>query len=129
MTASREASRRRRRDATSISPVIDFGSVPERSQFQATPDHAYLATLPPDSEEQQASIAGVANVDAYNWGYDPVHYGVPDGSYSTDPDGGKRVLEFRQMVADLAAIGLKTVCDVVYNHTLSAGPTTTQRAR
>jgi pullulanase/glycogen debranching enzyme len=71
-------------------------------------------------------VARVANHDAYNWGYDPVHYGVPEGSYATDPDGARRVLEFRQMVSDLAAVGLRTVCDVVYNHTLAAGPTNGQ---
>ena len=64
----------------------------------------------------------MANNDAFNWGYDPVHYGVPEGSYSTDPDGSARIIEYRQMVSDLARMNLRVVCDVVYNHTLSAGP-------
>lgn len=64
----------------------------------------------------------IAAQDAYNWGYDPVHWGVPEGSYATDPDGGRRVLEFRQMVQSLHALGLRVVLDVVYNHTYQSGP-------
>ena len=56
-----------------------LGSVPERAEYQATVDHAYLAQLAPNSDEQQAQIASVANSDAYNWGYDPVHYGRGGG--------------------------------------------------
>jgi hypothetical protein len=40
----------------------------------------------------------VAATDAYQWGYDPVHWGVPEGSYATDPDGPIRILEFRCVV-------------------------------
>ena len=107
-------------------PSYDFGSVPERAEQQQTVDYDYLAACAPNSDEQQAAIALVADYDSYNWGYDPVHYGVPEGSYASDPDGSLRVLEYRQMVSDLAAIGLRTVCDVVYNHTLSAGPSDSQ---
>ena len=54
----------------------------------------------------------------YNWGYDPVNYNVPEGSYSTDPyDGAVRVGEFKQMVKSLHDNGLSVVMDVVYNHT------------
>ena len=103
-------------------PSYDFGSVPERVENQANVDHGWLASLPSNSDEQQAAIGSIANDDAFNWGYDPVHYGVPEGSYATDPDGGARIVEYRVMVAGLAKMGLRTVCDVVYNHTLSAGP-------
>ena len=103
-------------------PTYDFGSVPERVERQKTVDAGWLASLPPNSPDQQAAVASVANDDAFNWGYDPVHYGVPEGSYATNPDGATRVLEYRQMVQGLAGLGLRTVCDVVYNHTLSAGP-------
>jgi hypothetical protein len=51
-----------------------------------------------DGEEQQKEISRIASQDAYNWGYDPVHYGTPEGSYSTNPDTGSRNLEYRQMV-------------------------------
>lgn len=51
-----------------------------------------------DGQEQQAEVSRIATEDAFNWGYDPVHYGVPEGSYATDPDSADRVLEYRQMV-------------------------------
>ena len=54
-------------------------------------------------------------------GYDPVHYGVPEGSYSTNPDGAARVVEFRSMVHSLHSMGLRVVLDVVYNHTFATG--------
>ena len=58
---------------------------------------------------------------AFNWGYDPLHYNVPEGSYATDADGSARVLEFRQMVQSLNQSGLRVVMDVVYNHTNASG--------
>ena len=57
----------------------------------------------------------------YNWGYDPVNYNVPEGSYSTDPfDGFCRVREFKQMVKGLHDAGISVVMDVVYNHVFEA---------
>ena len=54
----------------------------------------------------------------YNWGYDPVNYNAPEGSYSTDPYHGEvRVNEYKQMVKSLHEEGLGAVMDVVYNHT------------
>ncbi|MDB5135853.1 MAG: pulA [Mucilaginibacter sp.] len=54
----------------------------------------------------------------YNWGYDPLNYNVPEGSYSTNPyNGNVRVHEFKQMVQALHANGLRVILDVVYNHT------------
>lgn len=54
----------------------------------------------------------------YNWGYDPVNYNVPDGSYSTNPeDGAVRVRELKQMILALKNAGIGVVMDVVYNHT------------
>jgi pullulanase len=55
--------------------------------------------------------------DQYNWGYDPKHYNVPEGSYATDPNGTARIREFKQMVLALHRAGLRVVMDVVYNHT------------
>lgn len=58
----------------------------------------------------------------FNWGYDPVNYNVPEGSYSTDPFNGQvRVKEFKQMVKGLHDNGISVVMDVVYNHVYSAG--------
>lgn len=54
----------------------------------------------------------------YNWGYDPLNYNVPEGSYSTNPfDGEVRIREFKQMVKTLNEHGIRVVMDVVYNHT------------
>jgi pullulanase len=54
----------------------------------------------------------------YNWGYDPLNYNVPEGSYSTNPyDGNVRIKEFKQMVQALHNNGLMVIMDVVYNHT------------
>ena len=54
----------------------------------------------------------------YNWGYDPVNYNVPEGSYSTDPtDPLCRIREFKQMVKALHDAGIGVILDVVYNHT------------
>ena len=59
---------------------------------------------------------------AFNWGYDPVNYNVPEGSYSTDPYHGEvRVKEFKQMVQGLHEHGIGVILDVVYNHVYSAG--------
>lgn len=64
----------------------------------------------------------VRDVDSFNWGYDPFHYTVPEGSYSTAPDGLTRIKEFRQMVMAIKQnIGMNVVMDVVYNHTNEAG--------
>ena len=58
----------------------------------------------------------------FNWGYDPVNYNVPEGSYSTDPYNGEvRVSEFKQMVETLHDNDISVIMDVVYNHVYSAG--------
>ena len=58
----------------------------------------------------------------FNWGYDPVNYNVPEGSYASDPyDGAVRVSEVKQMVKGLHDNGISVVMDVVYNHVYSAG--------
>ncbi|MEU8348936.1 pullulanase-type alpha-1,6-glucosidase [Streptomyces sp. NPDC048845] len=101
-------------------PAFDLGTVPEKRSDQAQPD-CDLAALPADSERQQACVTEAAPRDAFNWGYDPLHYTVPEGSYASDPDGPRRTVEFRQMVQGLNRAGLRTVMDVVYNHTVASG--------
>lgn len=60
--------------------------------------------------------------NSFNWGYDPMNYNVPEGSYSTDPtDGAVRVKEAKQMVKALHDNGISVVMDVVYNHVYNAG--------
>ena len=56
----------------------------------------------------------------FNWGYDPVNYNVPEGSYSTDPARGEvRIREMKEMIQALHARGFRVIMDVVYNHTYS----------
>ncbi|WP_437044102.1 pullulanase-type alpha-1,6-glucosidase [Streptomyces sp. enrichment culture] len=101
-------------------PAFDIATVPERKSDQAGVD-CDLAALPADSAEQQECVGRAAAEDAYNWGYDPYHYTVPEGSYATDPDGTARTVEFREMVKALNEAGLRVVMDVVYNHTAASG--------
>ncbi|MBQ8701885.1 MAG: type I pullulanase [Prevotella sp.] len=64
----------------------------------------------------------------YNWGYDPVNYNVPEGSYSTDPyDPATRIREFKQMVQALHKAGIRVILDVVYNHTYDIDHSNFQR--
>ncbi|MFF4288732.1 pullulanase-type alpha-1,6-glucosidase [Streptomyces sp. NPDC001633] len=101
-------------------PAFDGATVPEKPADQDRP-RCDLASYAPDSESQQECVTTSAARDAYNWGYDPLHYTVPEGSYASDPDGPARTVEFRRMVQGLNGIGLRTVMDVVYNHTAAAG--------
>lgn len=58
------------------------------------------------------------NSKTYNWGYDPLNYNVPEGSYSFDAKlPTRRILEFKQMVQALHKAGIRVILDVVYNHT------------
>jgi len=102
-------------------PAFDIASVDEDKSTWQSVDEAALAALPPDSEAQQAAVGAVRDADGFNWGYDPFHYTTPEGSYSTDPDGAARILEFRRMVQALNQAGLRVVMDVVYNHTNASG--------
>ncbi|MFE0173653.1 pullulanase-type alpha-1,6-glucosidase [Streptomyces sp. NPDC059002] len=115
--------RRLARSGTSyvhLLPAFDIGTIPERADEQATPD-CDVTSYAPDSDEQQACVTKSAGKDAYNWGYDPLHYTVPEGSYASDPEGTRRTVEFREMVQGLNGSGLRTVMDVVYNHTVASG--------
>jgi pullulanase/glycogen debranching enzyme len=97
-------------------PVYDFGSVPEQGCVTPSP------AGPPDGESQQAAVTAVSARDCFNWGYDPVHFTAPEGSYATDAsDGAARIIEFRRMVQALHHTGLRVGMDVVYNHTYAAG--------
>jgi pullulanase len=97
-------------------PVFDYGSVPE----QGCVSPAVAGT--PDASTQQAAVGAVQEQDCFNWGYDPVHYSAPEGSFASDPaDGAVRVRELRQMVMALHQTGLRVGMDVVYNHTFASG--------
>jgi len=64
----------------------------------------------------------------YNWGYDPLNYNVPEGSYSTDPyNPATRIREFKRMVQALHKAGIRVIFDVVYNHTFDIDGSNFQR--
>lgn len=103
--------------AVHILPSFHFASVNEdKSTWQTTGD---LSGDPPDGQQQQAAVAAIQSSDAYNWGYDPVHYMAPEGSYAINPDN--RVFEYRTMVNGLHRAGLRVIQDVVFNHTNASG--------
>ena len=56
----------------------------------------------------------------FNWGYDPLNYNIPEGSYTTDPDNGtQRVKQFKELIHAVHKKGIGVIMDVVYNHTYS----------
>jgi len=76
-----------------IMPFYDFGSVDESKNI----------------------------MDQYNWGYDPVNYNCPEGSYSTNPKKGEvRIKECKQMIQALHNAGIGVIMDVIYNHTYTS---------
>ena len=99
-------------------PIFDLASVPEQ---RCTPPN--IATPKQgDSEAPQAASTASAAQDCFNWGYDPLHYSAPEGSYASDADdGATRIKELRQMVMALHTAGLRVGMDVVYNHTSASG--------
>lgn len=80
-----------------------------------------LQSFDPRSGDAQAVMEVIRGNDNYNWGYDPFHYTVPEGSYAVNPDGESRIVEFREMVQNLHTMGFKVIMDVVYNHTFASG--------
>ena len=97
-------------------PVFDIASVDEGSC--TTP--AIPAVTNPADKGPEIIQSTTRDTDCFNWGYDPKHYGAPEGSYSSNAgDGAVRVREFRSMVQSLHQAGLSLVMDVVYNHMAS----------
>ena len=82
-----------------------------------------LATVPEKNCESDARSAKTTRTnDCFNWGYDPLHFNAPEGSYATDADdGAKRILEFRRMIKSLHEAGWRVGMDMVYNHTSASG--------
>ena len=98
-------------------PVFDIATIPETGcTTPQVPDAA------PDSPAQQAAVTAEAAGDCFNWGYDPFHFDVPEGSYASNADDpAARIREFRAMVMALHEAGLRVGMDVVYNHTSASG--------
>jgi pullulanase len=103
--------------AVHILPSFHFASVNEDKSTWIIPTG--LSAFPPDGTQQQAAVTASQTSPAYNWGYDPVHYMTPEGSYAINPD--HRVREYRTMVEGLHDAGLRVVQDVVFNHTNASG--------
>ena len=80
-----------------------------------------LERLDVNGEEIQAIVSELRQLDNFNWGYDPFHYTVPEGSYALNPQGAARLVEFREMVQSLHGLGFRVIMDVVYNHTFQFG--------
>ncbi|WP_337841537.1 pullulanase-type alpha-1,6-glucosidase [Rheinheimera sp.] len=87
----------------------------------ATPLIDVLKSYAPSGERAQALVEAMRGTDGFNWGYDPQHFNVPEGSYASNADGVSRIKEMRAMNQALHSIGLRVVLDVVYNHTSSSG--------
>ena len=102
-------------------PAFDIGSVNEDLNARKDPDYGILQQYNRNSAQQQTVVAQTQDQDSFNWGYDPYHYGVPEGSYATNTNDTSRILEFREMVQTLNENGLRVVMDVVYNHTYASG--------
>ncbi len=109
-------------DTVHLLPTFDIATIPEKRSDQRQPA-CDLASSPADSPAQQACVGEVAAADGFNWGYDPYHYDVPEGSYATDDaqTGWARSKQYREMVKSLHDNGNRVVVDVVYNHTAASG--------
>ncbi|MBC7442739.1 MAG: pullulanase-type alpha-1,6-glucosidase [Ramlibacter sp.] len=101
-------------------PTFDIATIEEDRSKQKVPE-CDLASFGPASTEQQACVQATADADGFNWGYDPLHFQAPEGSYAVNPRGGTRVAEFRTMVGALHQDGLQVVLDEVFNHTAASG--------
>ncbi len=102
-------------------PVFDSAAINENKAERKEPDAAELRQYPGDSERQQEIISPLRDEDGFNWGYEPFHNTVPEGSYATSAAGATRIREFRALVKGLSDAGLRVVMDVVYNHTTASG--------
>ncbi|RCU44638.1 pullulanase-type alpha-1,6-glucosidase [Corallincola holothuriorum] len=92
-------------------------------QPEATIIADLLDACDPATQCAETIMDDMRGLDSFNWGYDPFHFGAPEGSYASDADGVARINEFRQMVKALHDQGLRVVMDVVYNHTNASGLT------
>lgn len=73
------------------------------------------------SAQAQKVVSELRQFDNFNWGYDPLHYTVPEGSYALNPQGKSRLVEFREMIQSIHRLGFRVIMDVVYNHTYQFG--------
>jgi len=80
-----------------------------------------LSSYDVSGTQAQQLVSELRQFDDFNWGYDPYHYTVPEGSYALNPQGISRLVEFREMVQSIHGLGFRVIMDVVYNHTHQSG--------
>lgn len=102
-------------------PMFDIASVNEDPSQREEPVGLSAEGTAKYDDTNKTILADYANTDGFNWGYDPLHFGAPEGSYATNANGLSRIYEVRQMVSSLSDMGLRTIMDVVYNHTAASG--------
>ena len=101
-------------------PSFDIATIQEDEKQRVETD-CDLSSMSAASTRQQECVSAHAEEDGFNWGYDPFHFMAPEGSYATNPEGAKRVEEFRGMVGSMHSMGLEVVLDQVFNHTAASG--------
>lgn len=101
--------------------VIPTHSLCSKSLIGDTKIIDILKGFDSSSNDAEHVIEQLRTADDYNWGYDPFHYTVPEGSYAQNPEGTARIIEFREMVQNIHNLGFRVIMDVVYNHTHEAG--------
>ncbi len=100
--------------STGLDHLRDLGV----THLHLLPSYDYASIDETLTEEEKAADTS----KQYNWGYDPLNYNVPEGSYSTNPyDGAVRVNEMKEMVQTLHENNINVIMDVVYNHVYDAG--------
>ncbi|GAA6171670.1 hypothetical protein NBRC116592_13400 [Colwellia sp. KU-HH00111] len=96
--------------------TTDFADVSEEQSLKSL-----LASFDASGEQIQQIVSELRQYDNFNWGYDPFHYTVPEGSYALNPQGKGRLVEFRAMIQSIHRLGFRVIMDVVYNHTYQFG--------
>lgn len=96
-------------------PVYDYASVDEAKAAE------FDAVCGKSADKKAGRVTDTDSGAQFNWGYDPVNYNVPEGSYATDAFHGEvRIKEMKQMIQTLHQNGISVIMDVVYNHVFDA---------
>ena len=104
-----------------VCSITPNSSICQQSYDAKQSIRALLQSYAVEGEQAQQLVSELRENDNYNWGYDPFHYTVPEGSYAVNAKGVSRLVEFREMVQRLHNMGFRVIMDVVYNHTHQAG--------
>ena len=104
-----------------VCTITPNASICQQSYDEKQSIRSLLQSYSVSGEKAQQLVSQLREYDNYNWGYDPFHYTVPEGSYAVNAQGVPRLVEFREMVQSLHGMGFRVIMDVVYNHTHQAG--------